>query len=77
MIQLNNERKSNPEKCDAKFICNDKLIYAHKSILKISSSYFAAMFSGNHFIECQNNPIHLKFIEYEIFQDILDYLYTG
>ena len=58
-----------------------KLIPAHKNILSCRCEYFKAMFNeSNSFKESYSspkNPIYIKNINYKVFIEFLNYIYTG
>ncbi|CAF0868998.1 unnamed protein product [Brachionus calyciflorus] len=69
---------------DVYFEVDGKLIPAHRNILVYRSEYFRAMLSQNgHFKENFSmqdpikNPIYIKDIEFDIFLEVLNFLYSG
>jgi speckle-type POZ protein len=64
-------------RCDVQFRFKDgKSIGAHILILSIGSPVFSAMFQSG-FLESQTREVTITDINLEIFQQLLDYLYTG
>lgn len=62
---------------DIKFIFNDnRIIYAHKFILCARSEYFSKMFLGS-MLESNLNEVKIDYTTYDIFLQILNFLYTG
>ncbi|XP_022915997.1 kelch-like protein 26 isoform X2 [Onthophagus taurus] len=61
---------------DITIIVQTKEFKAHKVVLAASSDYFKAMFSDN-MIEAQNSHVNLHGITSNIFQILLDYIYTS
>lgn len=61
-----------------------KIIPAHRNILICRSEYFRAMLStGSSFKESndsnhnKSNPVYIKDFSYEVFKELLNYIYTG
>jgi len=63
------------ELSDITFQVEGKPIYAHKTILAARSEHFKAMFFGG-LKESKENEVTLPDVQYEIFLDILKYIYT-
>lgn len=68
-----NELRS--EEYDVEIIATEKVIKAHRLVLKSASSYFAAMFNSG-MKESESNKIQVDF-EYDIMAPLVDFLYTG
>lgn len=65
---------------DVTFLVDNKKFYGHKIIISQLSDKFKAMFSGSNtggFIEAQKNVIKIDNISYNIFYQIMKYLYSG
>ena len=65
---------------DVYFEVEGKRIAGHRNILGFRSAYFKAMFGFNNagFKESsQQNPIYIPNISYEVFMQVLNFLYTG
>lgn len=66
-----NEQRINGLFCDITVIIRDKKFRAHKTILAASSTYFHQLFT------VAGQVIELNFIRAEIFEEILNYIYTS
>lgn len=66
-----NEQRSHGLFCDITIIIRDKKFRAHKTILSASSTYFHQLFT------VAGQVIELNFIRAEIFEEILNYIYTS
>ncbi|XP_072292193.1 transcriptional regulator Kaiso [Eucyclogobius newberryi] len=66
-----NEQRNNGLFCDITIIIRDKKFRAHKTILSASSTYFHQLFT------VAGQVIELNFIRAEIFEEILNYIYTS
>uniref|UniRef100_A0A3B3UTC1 Zinc finger and BTB domain containing 33 n=1 Tax=Poecilia latipinna TaxID=48699 RepID=A0A3B3UTC1_9TELE len=66
-----NEQRSNGLFCDITIIIQDKKFRAHKTILSASSTYFHQLFA------VAGQVIELNFIRPEIFEHILNYIYSS
>ncbi|KAM4733037.1 transcriptional regulator Kaiso isoform 1-T2 [Anableps anableps] len=66
-----NEQRSNGLFCDITIIIQDKKFRAHKTILSASSTYFYQLFA------VAGQVIELNFIKPEIFEHILNYIYSS
>ncbi|VDD96380.1 unnamed protein product [Enterobius vermicularis] len=53
-----------------------KEVHAHRCILVASCPYFAAMFSSS-MVESERKSIHLKDIDGDTLEAVIDYIYTG
>jgi len=67
---------NNKELSDFKFIVEDKELYAHKVILSARSEVFRAMFS-NDMIENRVNICEIPDFQYDVFELLITYIYTG
>ena len=61
---------------DIKLTVNGKDFHAHKIMLAARSSVFAAMFE-HEMTENINNTVNITDISYNIFEEVLRYIYTG
>ena len=69
--------KINDKLSDIKFkFSNNKIICAHKIILTSNSDYFKALLIGN-FNESNKKILYINYCKYNIFLDILKYIYNG
>ncbi|MEQ2167890.1 hypothetical protein GOODEAATRI_008738 [Goodea atripinnis] len=66
-----NEQRTNGLFCDITIIIQDKKFRAHKTILSASSTYFYQLFT------VAGQVIELNFIRPEIFEHILNYIYSS
>lgn len=66
-----NDQRHNGLFCDITIIIRDKKFRAHKNILAGSSTYFHQLFT------VAGQVIELSFIRAEIFEEILNYIYTS
>jgi len=66
---------NNPELSDVTFKIEGKPVYGHKIILAARSDHFKAMFFRG-LRESKENEINLEDIQYDIFLDLLKYIYT-
>lgn len=66
-----NEQRSHGLFCDVTIIIQDKKFRAHKTVLSASSTYFYQLFT------VAGQVIELNFIRAEIFEEILNYIYTA
>jgi speckle-type POZ protein len=61
---------------DFVFVVDNKKIFAHKNILSVRSKVFEAMFA-NDMIECHVNKCVIQDVEFEVFEELLTFIYTG
>lgn len=66
-----NEQRTSGLFCDITIIIRDKKFRAHKTMLSASSTYFHQLFT------VAGQVIELNFIRAEIFEEILNYIYTS
>uniref|UniRef100_H3DE99 Zinc finger and BTB domain containing 33 n=1 Tax=Tetraodon nigroviridis TaxID=99883 RepID=H3DE99_TETNG len=66
-----NEQRSHGLFCDVTIIIQDKKFRAHKTVLSASSTYFYQLFT------VAGQVIELNFIRAEIFEEILNYIYSA
>lgn len=66
-----NEQRNNGLFCDITIIIHDKKFRAHRTVLSASSTYFHQLFS------VAGQVIELNFIRPEIFEQILNYIYSS
>ncbi|XP_034546636.1 transcriptional regulator Kaiso [Notolabrus celidotus] len=71
VLKSMNEQRSHGLFCDVTIIIQDKKFRAHKTILSASSTYFHQLFS------VAGQVIELNFIRAEIFEEILNYIYSS
>lgn len=68
---------NNPLHSDVSFIVQDKVFYAHKIIVSMLSEKYKAMFTGGLKESQGHQTIVINHISYEVFEQIMQYLYTG
>ncbi|XP_068451675.1 transcriptional regulator Kaiso isoform X2 [Clinocottus analis] len=71
VLKSMNEQRNHGLFCDVTIIIQDKKFRAHKTILSASSTYFHQLFS------VAGQVIELNFIKAEIFEEILNYIYSA
>lgn len=71
VLKSMNEQRNHGLFCDVTIIIQDKKFRAHKTILSASSTYFHQLFS------VAGQVIELNFIRAEIFEQILNYIYSS
>lgn len=71
VLKSMNEQRNHGLFCDVTIIIQDKKFRAHKTILSASSTYFHQLFS------VAGQVIELNFIKAEIFEEILNYIYSS
>lgn len=71
VLKSMNDQRSNGIFCDVTIIIQDKKFRAHKTILSASSTYFHQLFAA------AGQVIELNFTRAEIFEEILNYIYTA
>ncbi|XP_020501074.1 transcriptional regulator Kaiso [Labrus bergylta] len=71
VLKSMNEQRNHGLFCDVTIIIQDKKFRAHKTILSASSTYFHQLFS------VAGQVIELNFIRAEIFEEILNYIYSS
>lgn len=71
VLRSMNEQRNNGLFCDVTIIIQDKKFRAHKTILSASSTYFHQLFT------VAGQVIELNFIRAEIFEQILNYIYSA
>ncbi|XP_068596674.1 transcriptional regulator Kaiso [Brachionichthys hirsutus] len=71
VLKSMNEQRSHGLFCDVTIIIQDKKFRAHKTVLSASSMYFHQLFS------VAGQVIELNFLRAEIFEEILNYIYTS
>ena len=64
------------ETTDITFVVGEEEIQAHKHILMERSNYFASMFQSG-MKECQTDRVEIKDVEAEIFEEVIEFLYSG
>ncbi|XP_065199812.1 kelch-like protein 12 [Planococcus citri] len=62
--------------CDVRFNVNGTMFPCHRLVLATMSPYFQAMFTGN-FKESNSDTITIKDIETEVFEEILNAMYSA
>ncbi len=67
---------------DTFFEVESKIVPAHRNVLICRSEYFKAMLThkfkeSNDSNHSQENPIYIKDMTYEVFKELLNYIYTG
>ncbi|XP_071313419.1 transcriptional regulator Kaiso [Trachinotus anak] len=71
VLKSMNEQRNHGLFCDVTIIIQDKKFRAHKTVLSASSTYFHQLFS------VAGQVIELNFIRAEIFEEILNYMYSS
>ncbi|XP_070692670.1 transcriptional regulator Kaiso [Pempheris klunzingeri] len=71
VLKSMNEQRNHGLFCDVTIIIQDKKFRAHKTILSASSTYFHQLFT------VAGQVIELNFIRAEIFEEILNYIYSS
>ncbi|CAB1337429.1 unnamed protein product [Coregonus sp. 'balchen'] len=71
VLKSMNRQRNNGLFCDVTIIIQDRKFRAHKNILSASSTYFHQLFS------VAGQVIELNFIKAEIFEEILNYIYSS
>lgn len=71
LLKSMNDQRNHGLFCDVTIIIQDKKFRAHKTILSASSTYFHQLFS------VAGQVIELNFIRAEIFEQILNYIYSS
>ncbi|KAK0133149.1 Transcriptional regulator Kaiso [Merluccius polli] len=71
VLKSMNDQRNHGLFCDVTIIIQDKKFRAHKTILSASSTYFHQLFS------VAGQVIELNFIKAEIFEQILNYIYSA
>ncbi|XP_029298078.1 transcriptional regulator Kaiso isoform X2 [Cottoperca gobio] len=71
VLKSMNEQRNHGLFCDVTIIIQDKKFRAHKTILSASSTYFHQLFS------VAGQVIELNFIKADIFEEILNYIYSS
>lgn len=71
VLKSMNDQRNNGLFCDVTIIIQDKKFRAHKTVLSASSTYFHQLFS------VAGQVIELNFIKAEIFEQILNYIYSA
>ncbi|XP_028272164.1 transcriptional regulator Kaiso [Parambassis ranga] len=71
VLKSMNDQRNHGLFCDVTIIIQDRKFRAHKTILSASSTYFHQLFS------VAGQVIELNFIRPEIFEEILNYIYTS
>jgi len=62
---------------DVYFEVDGKRVAGHRNILASRSEYFAAMIASGFKESSQENPIYIPDLSYEVFIQIINFLYTG
>ncbi|XP_065128020.1 transcriptional regulator Kaiso [Paramisgurnus dabryanus] len=71
LLKSISEQRNNGLFCDVTIIVQDRKFKAHKTVLSASSNYFRQLFS------VAGQVIELNFIKADIFEEILNYIYTS
>lgn len=71
LLEAISEQRNNGLFCDVTIIVQDRKFRAHKTMLSASSTYFRQLFS------VAGQVIELNFIKADIFEEILNYIYTS
>ncbi|XP_060870532.1 kelch-like protein 12 [Metopolophium dirhodum] len=73
--ELQSQRK-NEVLCDVRFETDDgTIVYGHKIVLMVASSYFRAMLSN--FDESNKDVVNIRELDSTVLQLLVDYIYTG
>ena len=76
LLKLNNDRKSSAKYCDISLVVDDYRYPAHKCVLGLLSPFFDKLF-GSKGKTRKNNEVVIRGISKEVFEAILDFIYTG
>lgn len=71
LLEAISEQRNNGLFCDVTIIVQDRKFMAHKTMLSASSTYFRQLFS------VAGQVIELNFIKADIFEEVLNYIYTS
>ncbi|XP_076877083.1 transcriptional regulator Kaiso [Brachyhypopomus gauderio] len=71
LLESISEQRNNGLFCDVTIIVQDRKFKAHKTMLSASSTYFRQLFS------VAGQVIELNFIKADVFEDILNYIYSS
>lgn len=71
LLEAISEQRNNGLFCDVTIIVQDRKFRAHKTMLSASSTYFRQLFS------VAGQVIELNFIKADIFEEVLNYIYTS
>lgn len=71
LLEAISEQRNNGLFCDVTIIVQDRKFRAHKTMLSASSTYFRQLFS------VAGQVIELNFVKADIFEEILNYIYTS
>ncbi|XP_034037664.1 transcriptional regulator Kaiso [Thalassophryne amazonica] len=71
VLKSMNEQRNHGVFCDITIIIQDKKFRAHKTVLSASSTYFHQLFT------VAGQVIELNFIRAEIFEEVLNYIYSS
>ena len=72
LVKMNELRESDH---DVEIVAAERIIKAHKLVLKSSSDYFSAMFNSG-MKETESNRIEVDF-EFDLMSALIDFIYTG
>ena len=76
MLKLNNDRKTSAKYCDITLVIDEHKYPAHKCVLGLLSPFYDKMFSIE-MKEKRDNEAVIKGVTREVFEVILDFVYTG
>lgn len=71
LLEAISDQRNNGLFCDVTIIVQDRKFRAHKTMLSASSTYFRQLFS------VAGQVIELNFVKADIFEEILNYIYTA
>lgn len=70
------ELLNDPKVSDFKFIIDDQVIHAHKTILSNVSNYFSSLFNGKWSENSENEMVIIHY-SYEAYYSFIHYIYSG
>lgn len=71
-----NKMRLRSDFCDVRLKVGSRIFRVHRLVLAASSPYFSALFSGG-MSEVDQEEVQILGVETEIFEVLLDFIYTG
>lgn len=71
-----NKMRLRSDLCDVRMRVGGRVFHVHRLVLAASGPYFSALFSSG-MSEAREEEVHISGVEPEVFQTLLEFIYTG
>lgn len=71
-----NKMRLRSDFCDVRLKVGSRVFRVHRLVLAASSPYFSALFSGG-MSEVDQEEVQILGVDTEVFEELLDFIYTG